>query len=132
VVYIGNLSTSELENNDINLLMNHFTNSEKCKSASDEGEIIEHVRVFKDSVYVSVRSEKDAENAASFFNGFKFKSFVLKSFFVDLNSLSSCIENQEEAESFSDYANYPSNERSNKIQFRKVECEIIVANRCLK
>ncbi len=131
IVYVGNLKTDQLENNDINSLIESYVKSGKNKTTNKDEEVIETVRVFKNSIYISCRSEVDAQNAASFFNGFKFKSFTLSSFYVDLNNLSVDDQNETEEE-FSDYSAHTSSSKSNKIQFMKIECEIIVANRCLK
>jgi RNA recognition motif-containing protein len=136
IVFIGDLPTSQLTNNDIDTLLNSFVNQNEKKKAhaggnETTGELlpVDKVRVFKDSIYVSFVDEKDAQDAVAFFNGFRFKGFALRSFYTDSSRLR---HKTPQAETSFIPETTPTNSKIARFQFTKTECEIIVVNRCLK
>ena len=128
-VYIGNLDTGRLDNNEIKGLVSNFISSEKAKF--NRNVEIESIKIFKDSVYLKCHTETDAINAAKYFHNFNFKNFTLTSYYIDPSKQSKNDESYNENEEEDQEPAFKKN-RPNKIQYSKIECEIIASNRSLK
>ena len=127
LIYIGNVNTSQLENKNVNALFNQFS----CLNKEIE---IEFIRVFKDAIYAGFSNEQDARKASRFFNHFKFNQATLVSFYVErpvVAIASELSKDKYEDEDF-DSTNFKKLKSTDKFNFKKIECEIVVFNRSLK
>lgn len=120
-VYIENLDSKNLTNNEINKIINQFlTSSQATKQIK-----INSIKVYKDCIYIIFLNKNDAISAANFFNNYALKNSKLNSFLInsiDSNQETDC---QDEAENY-EY------ECKNLFWTDSIECEIIVSNRLLK
>ncbi len=126
LVYLTNVSTTLLEDHEIEQLVATFSNAKQQVSNTSNRQAINSVRVFKDSIYIDYLHEEDASDAVKFFNNYLFKSnriqaiLINKNFFNETNELNN--ENENDT-------------NDNKVATNRayqVDCEIVVANRQLK
>ncbi len=116
---IENLNLNQIDDSDINLLLSNLVQNEKSKFSRDIK--INSIKIFdNDSIYVSFSTEREAHSASIFFDNFTFKTFTLRSFYINPNKINL---NSNEI--------LLNNSKNQKIQFKKVECEILVAYRGL-
>ena len=113
-----NISTSDLENTDIETLVSYFCDSQPLNQDLE----ISGVKVYKDSIYIEFKNEKTASLAVKFFNNFQFKSTKIKAVALSKNTF---LPKDD-----------VSNEEETIIKFEKkqvnVDCEIVATSRQLK
>ncbi|RNA36378.1 hypothetical protein BpHYR1_039752 [Brachionus plicatilis] len=120
-VYIGNLNSGNLENNDINKLLNQFLNS----SPNAKNVKINSIKVLKECIYIYFDSKNNALNAVKFFNNYTFKNFKFEVFLIDSIDSKEKSVNQDEDENY-EY------DCKNIFWTDSIECEILVSNRLIK
>ncbi|CAF0883561.1 unnamed protein product [Brachionus calyciflorus] len=123
-IYIGNIQTNDLNNNEINKLINLFLNSNQNNKSTR----ISSLKVLRDCLYVVFENQNEAFNAAKFFDNYNFKNFRLKSYVINSSESKEkqSLETSQDEEYESEY------DYSNTYRKNSIECEILVSNRQLK
>lgn len=121
-VFIGNLNSANINNNEFNKIINQFLKS----NSKTNNSIIKSIKIYTDSIYINFNSKQDAISAANFFNNYSFKNLKFVSFFINSFKSDGEIGNDQIEKETLDY------DYKNQLWTDSIECEILVSNRVLK
>lgn len=119
--------TGQIENDDIDELLQLFLEqNSRYEELGSRYDAIDSIRVFTNSIYVFFDDEVLACDAASFFNNYKFKEFLLRACVIFNNG-----NDEEHGRNGYEHHNLAFKSRYVKPKV-SMDCEILIENRQLK